>query len=387
MKILHIIPYFTPKKGGDVNVCFNLSKIQAKSGHRVTVLTTDFELDEDLMRSAISEGVTVIAHHCVLDFSLFLYSPSIKSWLKKNITEYDIVHLHGLRSYQNISAVKNALGHGIPYVVQPHASTPRRIQKSRLKWAYDQLYGYKIARSASAFIAVSREEAGYDRDMGVRDENVHVVYNGMDVAPFMKLPPQGNFRSKIGIKKDCVLILYLGRIHYVKGLDFLIEGFLEIPEGSKDFKLIIAGPDDGQGEVLRKMISEAKKQEKVQFMGFLSEQEKMEALTDCDIFVHTARYMGGVGIVPLEAILCGKPVIVTKACGELIQDEGWGYVLDFGDKESLKKALKEVIENPKKGIEMAIKGRKAIIENLTWGKVAEKIADVYRNSIDAKKRN
>jgi glycosyltransferase involved in cell wall biosynthesis len=146
---------------------------------------------------------------------------------------------------------------------------------------------------------------------------------------------------------------------------------------------VIAGPDDGELNNLKKIIIERKMENTVSLVGFLSEDEKIQALTDCDIFVHTARYMGGVGLVPLEAILCEKPVIVTTACGELIGDEGWGYVIEFGDKDSLKKTLRDVIENPGPGIEMAMKGRKTIVSNMTWDKVSEKIERIYEESLQS----
>ena len=96
MKILQVIPYFTPKRGGDVNVVFNVSKYLNKQGHEVTIITTDFEFDYEY--SNLLTNVRVIPFKCFLNIGLFLYSPSMKSWLEKNIKNYDIVHLHNYRS-------------------------------------------------------------------------------------------------------------------------------------------------------------------------------------------------------------------------------------------------------------------------------------------------
>lgn len=65
MKILQLIPYFTPKRGGDVNVCYNLSKQLAKGGRDVTIITTDFEFDEIYAKSLEFLGIKVLSFHCI----------------------------------------------------------------------------------------------------------------------------------------------------------------------------------------------------------------------------------------------------------------------------------------------------------------------------------
>ena len=72
MKILQVIPYFTPKRGGDVNVVYNISNELKKIGHDVTIATTDFELDEEYAKSIENKGITVILFHCIANLGLFL---------------------------------------------------------------------------------------------------------------------------------------------------------------------------------------------------------------------------------------------------------------------------------------------------------------------------
>jgi glycosyltransferase involved in cell wall biosynthesis len=379
VKILQVIPYFTPQKGGDVNVCYNISKQLAKIGHEVTIITTDFELDKEYANSIEKHGVKVLPFHCIADISLFLISPSMKKWFQNNIKYFDIVHLHDFRSYQNNVATYYSSKYKIPYVIQPHASTPRNISKKTLKWLYDIFYGYRIIKNAHKIIAVSKEEAIYDKQWGGKENRIEVIYNGMDVDSFLKPPKAGNFKKKHGI--DNKLILYLGRVNALKGLDNLVKAFAELIKVYDDYYLVIAGPDDGYQACLVSLIRNLGISDKVKFTGFLNEQDKLSALVDADVFVHTVKYMGGVGIAPFEAILCNTPVIVSPGCGELIKETDSGYLVKYGDIKELKNQLLYVTNNLNEAHEKVERGRKYIFEHLTWDKVVQKIEQLYYSCI------
>ncbi len=112
-------------------------------------------------------------------------------------------------------------------------------------------------------------------------------------------------------------------------------------------------------------------------MGALSEENKLSAYLDSDLFIHTVKYMGGVGIAPLEAILCGTPVIVTDGCGEVIKKASCGYLVKYGDIDDLKEKMKYVLENQENAKELVERGKRYIMENLTWDKVVERVIEVY----------
>jgi len=379
LRILQVIPWFSPRQGGDVNVCFNISKELARNGHKITIATTNFALDEDYIDTIKREGVNVVTFNYIANLFLYLVTPLMKDWMKKNIDQFDIVHLHDFRSYQNNIATHFAKKSGVPYVLQPHASTPRIIAKKQLKWFYDMVYGYEILKGTSKVIAVSNEEALYDRQMGVDKEKIIVIYNGMDVDNFKELPPYGVFRDKYDIDKR--MILYVGRIHIQKGLDFLIKAFADLARDINDVILVIAGSDDGYKAKLQILIDKLGIKNKVKFTGFLSEEDKKAALVDADIFVHTVKYMGGVGIAPFEAILCNTPVIVTDGCGEVIKKTKCGYMVRYGDIKDLATKLRYVLENPDDVKERTRRGKEFIIDNLRWDNVVTKVEKVYENCI------
>ncbi|HII94941.1 MAG TPA: glycosyltransferase [Candidatus Methanofastidiosum sp.] len=380
MKILHVIPYFTPKRGGDVNVCYNLSKQIVKGGHDVTIITTDFEFDEKYTKDLEETGIKVVPFHCVANIKLFLISPSMKKWLKKEIKTFDIIHMHDFRSYQNVIVYHYAKKYIIPYVLQPHGSTPRVIEKKKLKWLFDVAFGYKILKDATGVIAVSKEEAEYDRQMGADDKKISVIYNGMDIESFKSLPEREKFKEKYDIQGK--MILYLGRIHKSKGIDIIINAYTKLIKEMGDIALVIAGSDDGYKKELERLAEKLNLGNKVKFTGFVDENDKMAAYVDADLFVHTVRYMGGVGLTPLEAILCNTPVIVTEECGEVIKEANCGYLVKYGDVEGLKEKIKVILEKPEEVKELVEKGKKYIIENLTWNKATEKILRKYLETLE-----
>jgi glycosyltransferase involved in cell wall biosynthesis len=244
---------------------------------------------------------------------------------------------------------------------------------------FDITFGYKILVDATKIIAVSKEEAMFDKLMGADDEKISIIYNGMDIESFKNLPEYGSFRKKYEINGS--MMLYLGRIHKSKGIDFTIKAFSKLINEINDVTLVIAGSDDGYKAELEKLIERLNLSDKVKFTGFVDENNKISAYVDADLFVHTVVYMGGVGLTPLEAILCDTPVIVTEECGEVVREANCGYLVEYGDINDLKEKMKWVIENPEEGNEMVERGKKYIMENLTWDKVVRRVEEVYETSL------
>ena len=380
MKILHIIPYFNPKRGGDVNVCYNLSKQLVKRGQEVTIITTDFEFDEEYAKIIEKEGVKVIPFHCLANISLFLISPSIKRWLKGNIRKFDIVHMHTFRSYQNSVVHHYAPKYNIPYILQAHGDVPYANIKDRRKKVFDIIFGYRILRNALKVIAVSKAEVEQYKQAGINEDKIVPVPDGIDVNAFKNLPTYGKFREKYDIKEKR-MILFLGLIHKRKGIDFLIKSFSELTKESNDVVLVVIGPDDGYKVEIEKLITALNLGNRIKLMGYVDEKDKISAYIDADILVYPG-ILEIFGLVPFEAIMCGTPVIVTDdcGCGELVEASGAGYLVEYGDIEGLKERMKEAIENPEEGEKMVKKGKKYIEENLSWDKVVKEVEKVYEGA-------
>lgn len=383
MKILQVIPFFSQKFGGSVTVPYEISKELAKRNHKVTIITTDFGFDPHYADTLRSEGVHVIPFQCVANFGLFLYSPSIKTWLKKNLMEFDIIHLHNYRSYQNNVVCFFAVKFGIPYVMQAHGSVLPFFEKQKLKKLYDFVWGNKILKNASKVIAVSNVEREQYVKMRVPANKIKIIPNGIDISKYQILPERGTFRKKFGVESDEKIILYLGRLHKRKGVGFLIHSFAAIGSQNPNIRLIIAGPDDGELNKLKNQVNELKLDNSIIFTGFLSEIEKREALVDADLFVNPGR-LEIFGLVPFEAIMCGTPVIVSDdcGCGDIMKEADCGYLVKNGDIDHLKERMIVLINNPASNFHMVENGITFIRNNLTWERVIERLVLLYRTSIE-----
>lgn len=390
MKILMISGVFPPRGfGGTTAVSHTLAKKLVERGHEVTVYTTDVGDDRgsrlNVQGTKIINGINVhyfknISNSLAFKHRLFLPIRMISA-IRKDIANFDIIHIHGFRGVQDVITHHYAPKYNIPYVLHGHGSIPRSVSKKGIKRIFDVLFGYRIIRDASKLIAVSKEEGEHYKQMGAGSEKISVIYNGMDIESFKNLPKYERFRKKYGINGR--MILYLGRINKSKGIDFAIRAFSKLIEEVDDVILVIAGPDDGYKTELEKLMEKLNIRDKVKFTGHVNEDDKISAYVDADLFVHTVRYMGGVGLTPLEAILSGTPVIVTEECGEVIKEAKCGYLVEYGDIEGLKEKMKWVIENPEEGEEMVERGKWYIEENLTWDKVVRRVEEVYEDCIES----
>lgn len=379
MKILQVIPYFAFERGGDVNVCYNISREFTRKGHEVTILTTSFDYNKEDTYSI--ENLEMVPIDYKFNLALFIYSPDIKKWLKEHIEEYDIIHLHELRSYQNNVVVKFAKKHNIPYILQPHASTPKHVNKSFIKNIYDFAYGNNIMQNATTTIAVSEEEAYYDKLMHAQD--VQVIYNGMNISDYENLPAKGNYLDK---NVHSPYILYLGRLDKLKGIDILIRAFSRLPKEFDHYKLVIAGKKTSYQEELEEIIKKENLTDKVLFTGFVEEENKISMYHDASLFVNPVKYMGGVSITVFESLLSGTPIIVTPESGELVKKIDAGSLVEYGDINSLKEEMVKSLTDKEMTQKQVTRGQKYIRENLNWDKVSDKILKIYENAIGSNEK-
>jgi len=230
--------------------------------------------------------------------------------LSEIVKYVDVVHMHDYPSSLNIYAARYARKYDVPYVVQAHGSLPRIMAKQRLKWIYDVFFGYRLLRDASRVIALSQMEACQYRGMGVPDEKIAVIPNGIDLSEYSDLPPKGSFKKKFSIDDDEKIVLYLGRIHKRKGLDLLAEAFSIVSKEMEDARLVLVGPDDSYAATFSRLISDIGIEEKVLLTSFVEKKDKLAALVDSDVFV-TPRFYG-FPVTFLEACLAGCPIVTTS---------------------------------------------------------------------------
>jgi glycosyltransferase involved in cell wall biosynthesis len=352
-----------------------------KKGHDVTVYTTD---TADISTNArIKERFRLINGAKVFFFpnvtrqiyGLFI-SPGMVHALRKNINEFDIVHLHEYRTFQNL-AFYYSRRRDIPYVLSVHGQLyygQESWDTAFLRRLFNCLFGRNLLKDASKLIALTKLEASQFIQRGIQEDRIVIIPNAINPEDFSNPPPKGYFRSLFGLT-DKEIILYLGRISKLKGLDTLIKAFSLLKR--RNIKLVLAGPDDGLLEPLQRVVASLKLKDKVLFTGALTRKLVLAAFNDASVVVY-ATLQEGFPIVPLEAGIMGKPIIVSDHPSmEFVKKGEFGLTVEYGNVIQLKEALEEILGDHVLATKLGQNGKKFVMENFTWENIARKIENTY----------
>lgn len=396
MKILHVAHFFYPclSAGGVVNASYQIASKQSEDND-VKVISSD-SCKERLKfpngRYDVNvDGIKVDYFRNLSNkFKLktMLDTPLAAPFkIRNDIKGYDIIHIHEHRQTLAIFASYFARKNNIPYVVQAHGSVLPFFQKEGLKNIFDKVFGFKILHNASCVFALTEVEKEQYLKMGVDEDKIEIVPLGINLDEYENLPDYGKFRSKFNIGENDKLILFVGRIHEIKGLGLLIDSFNDLINqhnenhslediSSSSIKLAIVGPDDGYLVKLEDKIKEYSLEDNVIITGPLYKEEKQEALVDCDLFVMPSKYESFT-TSGLEAMACSKPLVLTK--NNHIHDWVDGNVgLACDDnKDSLREAIEKVLFDEDLSLIFARNGQKLIKEKYNWDIINDQILEIY----------
>jgi glycosyltransferase involved in cell wall biosynthesis len=223
--------------------------------------------------------------------------------------------------------------------------------------------------------------------LGFPKEKIQVSYNGVDPQKYnpanVSSEDTKRIRSKYGINDHEFMILFLGRLVGVKGVDKLIMAMPHILMKMPNAKLVIVGVGDLQ-EYLTNLTRTIRLEEHVKFcFDFIPEEERILHYAACDIAVFPSHYEP-FGIVALEAMAMEKPVVVGAAgvsgmreivicCGE----EQCGYHIDPNNPSDIAWGVITALENPERRKLLGKNGRKRVIAEFTWSKIAKKTIALY----------
>lgn len=322
MRILHLTLGFYPAEswGGPLKVVHHLCADLVQRGHEVTVYCTNLldkkrEIQPGTFEREI-DGIRVV-YFDTWHFRWWpgvlgpFWMPGMAASIGEKITDFDVVHLHGYRSFSFIPVVRAASQAGIPIVTQPHGALQVLVSSFWLKRAYDRAFRSLELDKISALIALQDSEREQARAQGVPDEKIEIIPNGIDPHLKDNLPEPGGFRKRWGLDQDCPLILFLGRINKIKGPDMLIEAFAQLER--QDARLVVAGPDDGLLPEIQRLIEHHHLRERVILTGLLSGPDVLPAYQDADLFVLPSRF-DAFPMTVVEACLMGLPMVITEEC-------------------------------------------------------------------------
>lgn len=389
MKILLGVVYYEPAwaYGGPPRMVFDLARALVARGHDVTVVTTD-ALDKEKRierREEISHGVHVVRFRNLsnyLAFNLKIFLPlGVRSWLRVNIARFDVVHLFDARTLLNGFAAQAAVDSGVPFLASVWGSLPRGDGwRGLIKDVYDRSYGPDHYTKAARFLAQNDHEAELYLEYGSPKERVQIWPLGVDPADFRELPQRGALRAKLGIPADAPVVLFVGRIHELKGLDPLVRAFASAIKRAPNAHLVVVGRDDGFVERMYALASELGVRERLHFVGPLYGREVLPAYVDCDLFCITPTHFEETSLAALTACAVGRPVLINDRCGIPWLDEYQGGLCVPHAQEAIDNALGALLSDRARLTAMGENALRMIEERFLLPRVVDQIEELYREA-------
>jgi len=385
VKIIHVVPAFIPASGygGGPTVAHELAREQVQRGHDVCVFTTDANDQQSRLPAGYTrvDGIRVyylrnLNNRLAYRYKLF-FAPALLWELRQEIKDSDLIHMHDLRTSLNVVAyfyTKESL----PYVLQAHGVLPKSGRLARWKSLFDRWVGYQIVKNAAGLLALNQREGAAYRDMGGDTEKIRIVPNGINRRKYEALPERGQFRGKYELGSRPV-VLYLGRIHESKGLDFLLHAFANLVEEVTDARLVVAGFDDGYLRRLKEIVDMLDLEERVVLCGYLSGVDKLSAFRDADVFA-TPRFTG-FPLTFLEAMTCGLPVVTTDAGDTLAGVDGEAGIVVRYDAEQYSNALAGILQDSQLR-ERLCRGAEQFALRHDWQRIADDIEVTYQKALE-----
>ncbi|RMG89670.1 MAG: glycosyltransferase [Chloroflexi bacterium] len=297
-------------------------------------------------------------------------SPAMARWLVRQVEcgVVDVLHNHGMWMIPNIYAGEARLKGEARLVVSPRGTVSQwawNHHRGR-KWLIWHFLGQgRVMRLADAFHVTGESECKDLRRLGFR-QPVAIIPNGVDVPPFVKKP---SGKEKI--------LLYLGRVHKKKGIDFLLRAWSVMEPRYPQWRLVVAGPDDGGYLPQYKRLARELSLERVTFSGAVYGEQKLSLYRAAHLYVLPTR-SENFAMTVAEALAAGTPAIVTKGAPWAgLEREGAGWWIESGVEPlvaSLEKALGMAGERL---AEMGFRGRKWMIREYSWEIIGKQMEAFY----------
>ena len=259
-------------------------------------------------------------------------------------------------------------------------STPYLYRQSSrsllLKRLYEQLFDFPNLNAAGARHYTTEDERDHTAPLKLRAPTF-VVPNGVDWERFRTLPPRGALRHKWGLG-NAPIVLFLGRLHFKKGLDLLIPAFDALRHEMPDAQLVIAGPEnDDYGAKVRGWVRERGLDRAVHFAGMLTGNDVVQAYVDADVFVLPS-YTENFGITVAEAMACALPVVISDQVNihAEVARAGAGLVTRC-DAAEVAEALRSLLRDQPRRRTMGEAGRRLVHDRYTWPVIVDALTREY----------
>lgn len=393
MKIAHIIPHFFPDIGG-LQVCVhNIAEIHNRQGLEVVIFTynspppglkTSYIIKKMPAFKFITKGYPISKYLITLYFLMLQKKHHFDLWQVDGGYPYGVLLVDFFNQY-NIPCILRSSGDDIQvseefqYGVRRNAKIDRLIRKSYCKF--------------DAAIAISETVKQEYLSIGVPENKIEIIPNGVDLENIHNFQVTENIRKTHNIDDDTKIILTVGRNHPKKGYELIPDIFKKIYRERKDIVWIVIGKEcskinsSGLNNELneRFILLDELTYNSNGILQKLPPEELINYYRAADLFVFPS-YIETFGIVLIEAIAAGLPVVTSDApgCRDIIKNGYNGLLAETGNSEMLARKTLNLL-NDKNLYNQICSNISIDIKMYDWQIIAQKYRELYKKIINKKK--
>jgi len=372
VRIAMVCDEFYPDVGGAPLYTMGLSAALAKLGAEPVVITHTHsgQLEEDELG-----GVKVKR---LKGFVLPRLDRAISAGLARRLHEYikfgnfNVVHGQDIYSPMALLSIHSARKRKIPSVLTCHS-----VHKSGGIWRLIYRPIVSAMKRANRVIAVSGAAKGFCVALGVPDDKIEVIPNGVDLSIFNTDVDGSAMRTKLGVKQEPLVATAI-RLVKRKGPKHLVNAFSKVLKAIPNAKLAIAG-GGAEAASLRTQIKKLGMERSVFMLGKLQREQVARLMAAADVFVLPSLFES-FGLVLLEAMAVGTPVVCTQTQGalEIVENGKDGLVVPPGDDDALAGAVVRALSDKQLAEHLKTNGLKTVHERFSWEKTAKKTLALYK---------
>ncbi len=371
MKILNVNEKMNPTFGGSEERTYQISRYVGLAGIHIDILTTQWGLDTEWV-STLPGGRTYSVKAL---YYRYLFPLGARQWLEKNIANYDVVHIAKNWSALAYMASTAAVRHRIPFVFSPMGCVTVNSRSRVLKRLYNTFITMPMVHRASACIAVTEEEKTHLVQAGAVPEKVHVIPNGVVLDNFLHRD-DAHFRRQHNLG-DRKIILFIGRMHPVKGVHLLIDAFEKNRAALGEWVLVLVGPKTAYRQHMKKKVEDLHLTQSVLFLDPLFGTQKSEAYHAAEC-VAIPSLNDAMTIIAPEAACCAKPVLITNTADFSALARCGGAVEVDPTVEGVAHGLEILTSARCDRVRMGKKGYDYVVNTLLWEHLAHTYIDIFR---------
>ena len=374
--MLHVVSGLGVKTGGPGETIPRLCLELKKLGHEIEIATRNSSISQ-AVQECEEAGVAIrrCGHHTTR------YNTGLEKAIPRLVISSDIIHSHGLWLPSNWVTGLVARLANKPLIISPRGTLqPNALNISKTKKEIAAfLFEKKNLHGAACLHATSTGEAQSFRRYGLKNP-VCIIPNGVDISQFLgRAEALQIFGETFPEVKNKRILLFLSRLHPIKGIETLIKVWSKMSQFFPEWCLVIAGSDEcGYSKTLMDLASHLAAHKSILFTGFLQGDLKVSAFKSASLFVLPSK-TENFGLAIAEALASGCPVITTKGTpwAEL-EDYKCGWWIDICS-EALEKAMCSAMQLPTdKLVQMGKNGKRLVENRYTWERVAANMSEVYK---------